>query len=171
MYEGFPYQESVPSQWSSTHLINVSHTPPWCEEVEGLNFHLFPTKSPVAAFNSLVVSNFVPLSERISFTCPLSAMKQRIAFMHDSASNDGANLMCTAQITKQVNITPYLFKSSSTSPWTLNGGLSGSTLSCGRSANSFPQTECHVTHFAMTLLMAVLVLGIQNSLTHLSSTA
>lgn len=54
-------------------------------------------------------TKFVPLSERISITCPLPAMNQRMALLQESVSKEEATSVCTALIAKQVKMTPYLF--------------------------------------------------------------
>lgn len=64
----------------------------------------------MAHFNSRSApTQFVPLSEWSSLTCPLLAIRHRKTLMKEVVSKENATSWCTALIPKQVKMTPYLF--------------------------------------------------------------
>ena len=101
--------------------ICLSQTPPWWEAAGLLNIHLIPlgwkafsilslSSCWTASLNSLsAATKFVPLSLRMTVTCPLLQVKRRIALMQESVSRLSATSICTALRARQVNNTPYCF--------------------------------------------------------------
>ena len=171
-----------------TVLIHLSHTPPWCEPVGGLKVHLISCCSrnswTCCWFQALTacrsffspLTKLPPLSERISYGCPLLAMKRLKALMKDSVSKEWTTSMWTARTTRYVKSTPYILTlllprrasngpKQSTPTW-VKGGLEGVILSSGRLAifccGAAAWRRLQSRQVLMVLRMLDLALMIQN---------
>ena len=97
-------------------LISLSQTPPWCEAPGGLKTHLMlfcRRASWILAWFQLSImtrsslsppTKFEPLSERISLTWPLRAIKRLSARMKELVSNEWHTFRWTARNAKKIKI-------------------------------------------------------------------
>ena len=101
--------------------ISRSHEPPWCDAPGALKIHVITFWSRKdstwelfhccrACFSSRSApTRFVPLSDLMTWTCPLRAMKRVKVLMKASESRDTDISKCTARVTKHVSNAPYRF--------------------------------------------------------------
>ena len=102
--------------------ICLSQAPPMCDAAGGLNTHSISRCRHIrrrigSLFSCLTAlrsslsapTKFVPLSDLICFGFPQRAMNQTSALMKELVSREVSLSMCTALITRHVNIHPYLF--------------------------------------------------------------
>jgi hypothetical protein len=139
-----------------TVLIQRSQTPPWWDPKGGLKIHLtFCCRrnwwifswfqfSIALRISFSPLTKLLPLSDLITSGFPLLVMNLRRAWRNELVSRLCITSIWTARTAKHVNNTPYLFTRlrplltrngpKQSTPTHANGGLSGVTRCCGRSA-------------------------------------